>query len=332
MAIGSGLGGQVGFINESTYGTGVTVTKFAEVESASITKTKNAVQGGGLAAGRMVQDGSRRVVTSTAAEGEVKMEVTTKGMGLWLNHLFGGTVTPVQQAATTAYLQTHSLTDNYGKSLTIQTGVPDRTGTVRPYTATGCKITSAEFSCGMNELLTASFNIDAQGVTEATAIATASYTTGQKPFHAGLLAVKTGTFGSESVITGVKGISLSIERPQQTDAYYASATPGTKSEPVMNDWVKISGSLEMDFVDKTQVADLFSSDTATSLVIEFVGATIASTYKETIRFKIPKAFFDEGAPKLEGPDVVGLDVSFVGQLDTTNGSIICEYISTDTTL
>ena len=38
-------------------------------------------------------------------------------MGILLQHIMGGTVTPVQQAATIAYLQTHPLADNVGKSL-----------------------------------------------------------------------------------------------------------------------------------------------------------------------------------------------------------------------
>jgi hypothetical protein len=45
-------------------------------------------------------------------------------MGLLLQALMGTTVTPVQQVATAAYLQTHTLADTAGKSLTIQKGVP----------------------------------------------------------------------------------------------------------------------------------------------------------------------------------------------------------------
>ncbi len=36
MAIGSGLGSQFGFVEESTYGTAVTVTRFLEIQKESI--------------------------------------------------------------------------------------------------------------------------------------------------------------------------------------------------------------------------------------------------------------------------------------------------------
>lgn len=332
MAIGSGLAGSVGVGTESSYGTVATFSRFHQVTKADVKKTKNVVQGGGLAAGQMVQDGSRRVVTSTAAEGGLELEVPTKGFGLLLTHIFGSAGAPVQQGATTAYLQTRALADNVGKSLSVQTGIPDRNGTVRPYTALGCKVTQAEFSCGMNELLTVSISIDGQQVVESEALSSPSYSTGVKPFHSGQMSVLTGTYGSETAITGVKGVTLTIERPQQTDAYYAGATvAGTKAEPVMNDWVKVSGTLETDFVDKTKLADLFSSDTPTSLVLKWEGATIASTYKNLIQFNLAQVFFDEGAPTLEGPDVVGLSVPFTAQYDQTNSAISCLYQSTDTT-
>lgn len=331
MAIGSGLGGSVGIGTESAYGTVATFSRFLQVDKAGIEKKKNVVQGGGLAAGQMVQDGSRRVVTSEAAEGPIELEVPTKGFGLLLTHIFGSAGAPVQQAATTAYLQTRTIADNVGKFFSTQIGVPDRNGTVRPYTALGCKVVSAEFSCGMNELLKATVNVDAQRMVETEALTAPSYSTGVKPFHSGQMTVKTGTYGAETAISGVKGVTLTIERPQQTDAYYAGATTaGTKSEPVMNDWVKISGTLETDFVDKTQLADLFSSDTPTSLVLKWEGATIASTYKYLIQFTISQAFFDEGSPILEGPDVVGLSVPFTGQFDGTNPAISCLYQSVDT--
>jgi hypothetical protein len=51
-----------------------------------------------------------------------------------------------------AYLQTHPLTDSTGKFFTLQEGVPDLTGTVRPQTFKGGKITSAEFSCKVDEI------------------------------------------------------------------------------------------------------------------------------------------------------------------------------------
>lgn len=333
MAIGSGLAAQLGLAVESTRGTYVAPTRFHPFHTEDLKKVKNTVQGGGLAAGRGVQLGAHRVVTTEAGAGSFNIDVTNKSMGILLNHLMGGTVTPVQQAATTAYLQTHALADNVGKYLTIQKGVPDASGTVRPYAFKGSKIVSAEFSCGVDEILTSTFTVDAMQVTESDALATASYTTATAPFHFGQMAVKTGTYASETTVSGVKKATIKIERPQDTDRFYAGATvAGTKAEPLWNAEAVISGTLEVDYLDKTKFADLFAADTSTALVVEWVGPLIASTYYQTFRIKIPQIFFDEGTPAVGGPEVVNTSFSFVGQYDGTNVAATIEYMSVDTSL
>jgi len=332
MGIGTGLGGSLGVAQETAYGTYVAPDHFYEVNKVDIKKVKNVAQGGGLAAGRMVQLGSRRVVTTEAAAGSVELEVANKGMGLWLKNIFGGTVSPVQQGASAAYLQTHSLVDNIGKSLTLQSGVPDTGGTVRPYTFKGGKVTGAEFSCSVDQMLMLNVDADFQKASEVETLVAPSYVAGVSPFHFGQLAVKVGaTYGSESVVSGVKGFSLKVERGQATDRFYASAA-GLKAEPLVNDYVKVSGSIDADFLDKTVFADRFAADTPTSLVLEFVGPLIASTYYQTFRLKVPMVFFDGDTPIIEGPDVVSGSFGFTAQFDSTNSPLIAEYVSTDTTI
>src|SRR4051794_13964428 len=100
MAIGSGLGAQVGIAPEVTYGTYVAPTKFVEFTKESLALQKTTAQSAGIAAGRLVALSSRRVVTQRQASGSLEMEVTTKGMGTLLQTLMGTSVTPVQQATT----------------------------------------------------------------------------------------------------------------------------------------------------------------------------------------------------------------------------------------
>lgn len=332
MSIGSGLAGSVGLAEESDYGVYTAPTlHLAPSGAVALKKTMNTVQGGGIAAGRMVRDGSRRVVVSEAAGGTVPFEVTKKKMGLLLRHIFGSTASPVQQAATTAYLQSHSLGDNFGHSLGVQVGVPDRTGTVHPYSFLGGKVTQAEFACAAGGLLTVNLTLDCAQVVEDETLASPSYTTGMKPFHFREMTVKLGSYGSEAAISGVKGFTLTIERPQDVEAFYAGAD-GIKDEPVMNEFVGISGSLDMDFVDKTEVADLFAADTSTSMVIEFVGANIASTYYETFSLRVPMTFFNGDTPSVDGPGIVAGSNAFEGQNDLSHAAVSCTYMSVDTTI
>ncbi|MBK7424852.1 MAG: hypothetical protein IPJ48_18220 [Propionivibrio sp.] len=331
MAIGSGLAASIGFAAESTYGTYVAPTRFLEYIKADLKKKKNVVQGGGLAAGRIAQLGSRRVVTSESVEGGFELEVANKGMGLLLAHLLGSSATPVQQGATAAYLQAHTVGDNIGKSLTIQHGVPDLTGTVRPFTFKGCKLSGAEFSCKVGELLTMSLDVDGRQASEVETLVAASLATGVAPFHWAQMSVKLGTFGAEAAVSGVKGFSVKFDRGMASERFYAGAG-GLKAEPIMNDFLKVSGSIEVDLVNKADFADRFAADSATSLVIEFVGPLIASTYYQTFRFTLPMVFFDGDTPTVDGPDVTSGGYPFVAQLDGTNPLVSIDYISTDTTL
>jgi len=328
MAIGSGLGAQMGIVAESSYGTFAAPTKFIEFTKESLVLKKTTAQSAGIAAGRLLPLSSRRVLTRKEVSGSFDMEVSNKGMGLLLQTLMGTSVTPVQQAATTAYLQTHTLASVAGKSLVIQKGVPLTTGTVTDKTFLGCKITSGDFACGQGEMLTASFEIDGKDCDESQTLAVASYAN-MSPFHFGQMAVKTGTYGAETALDGIRKVSCKIERPQDGERYYAGQA-GLKKEPIENDQVKITGSLESDYV-ATTLDDLHTSDGATSLVWEFIGPQIASTYFETFRLTLPAIKLDEGPPTVDGFGVVKPTFNFTGLYDGTNNPKI-EYISTDVTL
>lgn len=328
MAIGSGLGAQIGIAAESTYGTFVAPTKFYEFNKESLVLKKTTAQSTGIAAGRLLALSSRRVVTQREVQGSLELEVVNKGMGLLLQALMGTTVTPVQQGVTTAYLQTHTLADTAGKSLTIQKGVPLTTGTVTDKSLVGCKIVSAEFSCEVGGMLVATFEIDGKDSDETQTLAVASYSN-MSPFHFGQMGLKTGSFGAETALDGVRKVTVKVERPQAVDRFYANQT-ALKKEPISNDLVKITGSLEMDYV-ATTVDDLHTSDGATSLVWEFIGPNIASTYDETFRIKLPAIKVDDAPPTVDGYQVVKPTFNFTGLFDGTNLPAI-EYMSTDTTV
>jgi hypothetical protein len=328
MPIGSGLGAQMGIAPEVTYGTYVAPTRFIEFTKESLVLKKTTAQSAGIAAGRLLALSSRRVLTRREASGSIDLEVTNKSMGVLLQALMGTSVTPVQQAATAAYLQTHTLADTAGKSLTIQKGVPLTTGVVTKKNFLGCKVTSAEFSCEVGGMLTGSFEIDGKDCEETSALAAASYSA-MSPFHFGQMAVKVGAFGTETALDGIRKVSCKIERPQETERFYAGQS-GLKKEPISNDQVKITGNLESDYV-ATTLDDLHTSDGATSFVWEFVGPLIAATHFETFRVVLPAIRLDEGPPVVDGFGVVKPTFNYVGLFDGTN-PVKIEYMSADITL
>lgn len=339
MAVGSGIAGQYGCVAESTYGTSVAPNHFFRVTKAQQKRVNTTALGGGIAAGQAAIEQGQRVLVSTGATGDVEMSFATNGMGLLLDHLFGTTTTPVQQAATIAYLQTRAnIVDNVGKSLTSQVGVPLRGGTVSPYTILGAKITAATFSCTAGGLMTAAYTLDGKELVKTTTLATASYPTGQVPFHFGDLAVKLGTFNSEALVQGVKAITLTFTRPQSTDdSYYAgnfNATGvSTKSEPIWNDYMQISGSIDIDVITEADFVDRFATNTATSMVVAWTKTTaIAASNFPTISFQMPATFFDGDSPDLEDTGVTSVTVPFTCQVDVTNGFCKSLYMSTDVTV
>jgi hypothetical protein len=335
MAIGSGLGGSIGIAAESVYGTYVAPTRWFEFDKEDLKKDKATFQGGGIAAGRFNELASRRVLTTTAGSGTADIEVANTGFGLLIAHLLGSSAAPVQQALTTAYLQTHILGDNFGKYMTVQKGVPDTTGTVRPYSFVGGKIVSANFSCGLQTTLMSTIEWDFNAASEAQGLAAPTYSAaGLAPFHGGQMNVKLGSFGAEASIVGVTNFDCKFERAMATDRYYASAAgaPATKLEPIMNDYVKITGNITADYVSKADLADRFAADSSTSLVVEWVGPIIAAANKQTFRIKLPAIFVDTDTPTIEGRDLVSNQYGFTAQYDGTNPLIQIEYMSTDTVI
>jgi hypothetical protein len=331
MAVGSGIGASFGVSAETTYGTYVAPSRFFEARSFNIKKVQNVQPLSGIAAGRPAP--AEEVVTTTAATANMQADVTRKGWGLMLAHLMGSSATPVQQAATAAYLQTHALGDNFGKYLTLQAGLSNTSGTVIPVTSLGSKITSAEFSCGVDELLQSTFEFDGRSYADTTpTLAAPSYSTANTPFHFGEMALKLGTFNSEAAVQGVRKVTVNVGRGQDTGRFYAGNS-GLKSEPIWNEYAMITGSVEVDLVNKADFLDRYTGHTSTSLVWEFVGPTaIASTYFPTFRITLPKVYFNGDVPEVGGPDVLKSTIPFTAFYDPTNGLATSQYMSTDTAI
>ena len=333
MAIGSGRAAQVGFKNETTYGTYVAPTKFllaktGEPEAKGVTR----VQGQGIMAGRHGDLAAHYVETSRGFGLKLSSDLLNKGLGLIWQALMGGTVTPVQQAATTAYLATFNLGDPVGNSLTIQVGAPPTGGTVVPQNFLGCKALGADVKIDVaSGIASLDLELDARDLENSSSLVTASYATGVRPFHGKQLAVKAGTFGAEVALPGVKSVGISIKRALETGRTYAGGT-GLKSEPLINGATQIDLDIQADFAAladfQTRALDASSQP---SVVVELTGPLIASTYYETWRLTVPAVNFEPGVQGFNGPGVLSKSWKASWKDDGTNSPKI-ETMSTDTAL
>lgn len=327
----SGLFSQFGYKLESTWGTGVVVDTFPAMTSWSLSPTATRVQGAGIQTGVTGPLASQYAQATSGAVGSLALEVQTANILGLLKLIMGTTATSAQQAATAAYLHTFTLSSPLAVSATMQGGRPQRDGTVVPATVTGAKVTGAGFSISGSENLTMSLEVDGKAwESDTTALAASAGSIGSV-FGFQTLTVKAGTYDSEAAVTGIRGMSLDIARPLDTEAYYAGAA-GVKGEQLLNDLNTISGSLTVDYIDNETFEDLANSMSGTSLVFEFVGANIEDTYDQTFRITVPGAYFEPNqAQGVDGPSYLATDWSWSWKFDGTNTPKI-EVINTETAI
>lgn len=300
MAIGSGLSGSFGWSKESTYGTRVAPAKFIRHRKCELLPEFNRVQGEGIHSGALGPRSDRLVETHKQATASVEFDVTTLNMvQLWEN-LMGTTTSSTQQSSTAAYSHVFTLADNVDKAMTLQTNVALRGGTNKAKEVTGAKATSATFSCGVGEMLTCAMEFDGQSYSTAQTLASPSYVSGI-PYHFGQGVVKMGTFSSEAQISGVRAMSLTVNRGMDTEAFQFGAT--IKQQPVLNALTEISGTIEADYLSTANFEDVFTGLTFPSLVWVFTGAVIESSQYNVLNITIPSVTIEGPGVSSDGYDV-----------------------------
>ena len=329
MAIGSGLGSSLGMSAvTATYGAFVAPTRFFRARNYSITRAANRVQPEGITQDGLLPLGAHYVETTEAATASVELDVQTKGFGLLLQAITGGTSTIT--GSTGAYLQTHTLGDPFGKNHTWQVGAPYRTGAVAAQTLRGGKVVSAEFSCEATGILGVTVQLDGRQFLATDTYATPSYDA-TDVFHGRQAVIKVGVDGSEVAVAGVRSGNVSFSRSHDADDYTMDGT-GLKAEPVLNGLYDVTGSFEVDWLDKATFQDLVVSNAARSIIWEFVGATLTGTTKSTFRIDIPNATFEGDMQGVGGVQELTNTWNFTSRQGSTAALPKIEYIAADAAL
>lgn len=325
MAIGAGIGGSFGIATETTFNTGVTVSRFYEFNSESVGYEKNMVQGEGLRAGGQLPRSQRNVVTTFSATGDVEIDLPTRGLGLLLSHCMGTAPTPTNPSAG-VYNYSFTLGDVYGRSFTTQVGAPQYGGTVTPKTATGCKIANFEIGVSNAAIGTLKATIDGAGFTTATALATPSYPLSGSVFHFAQAAITV----DGSPVANIRDFTLSVDNNLKVDRYNLGSA-GAKAEQGFNGFRAITGTVTAEFTDTTLYTK-FLNNTTTGLALTFTGDTIASTYKDTLSITCPAVKFDGENPNVSGPGTIDVSFSFVVLDNGTDAPLTIVYQSADSAL
>lgn len=343
VTTGTGLDAQVGFAEETAYGTAATATRFLEFNSESLQLQPTFLEPTGLGAGRKFKRGSRVVQSRRAVSGDVTVEHATKGMGLlWAHALSSGAVPALLAGATTAYEQVHTPGDSRGKSMTVQVGRPEpSTGIVRPHTFTGCKVASWAFNLSDNAVPTLQLTVDGRDEDTTIPLASASYLAGAGVFDFSQATLKLGgtvtTTGGKASVTGgtaiatvVRSITLNGATPMDTERF-GIGNGGLKSEPLENEIPTITGSLEAEF-NKTELYDAFRANDTLAMQLTFTGPEVEAGHNFELDFILPAVKLKSAPANVGGPGIVAMSTGIEAYDDETNPVIQVRIVSDETTL
>jgi hypothetical protein len=291
MSAPSGLAGQIGWKSESVFGTAVTVDTFpAGLLDESIKQDIARIESKGIRAGRRVQQ--TWAVGARTISGDINQELWNQPLATLLTHMFGTVAT----TGTGPYVHTATPGSLTGKSLTIQAGRPDTSGTVRAFTYAGCKIASWELACKVGDIPTLKSTVSAKSETTATALASASYDSDGAPF--------TFVQGSLSIagtdVATVSDLSLKASNSLKTDRFFVGAD--TTSEQLETAFRDYTGTFTAEFEALTNYA-LYTAGTESALVLTFDNGTDSLVITMNVRF-------DGETPVLSGMELLSQPLPF----------------------
>lgn len=321
------LSHQLGVVDEVTYGTAVTVTRFYEYDSESIEETEGRTEGDPLRVGSGFVRSDRFTPYFAGAAGTIELPVLTKGFGFWLKHMMGGTAT--SSVSDSVYTHTGTEGELYGKSFTCQVNRPFHpSGTNQAFTYSGGKVTEWTLQNAVDGNLMLSLGVDFAAVSTGVALASASYPTSMDNFSwaGGVVTIGGVDYDvDEFALTVNNGLDVERRKIRQNTQ---------KKEPTAGRR-EASFSIKADFDSLTQRARAHAAtkaDAVASLTATWVGPTLAgtSTYPE-VTVTCPAVRFDAWKGSTTGPQGIQQELSGVVRYDGSNSPITVTVKNTDST-
>jgi hypothetical protein len=320
---------QFGYVQETTYGTAVTVDTFLEFTSETLRRQQNIGGSDGIRPGTRFGRGSTRRITRNWAEGTVNFEVATEKFGRLFKVGLGAVTTgqPDSGDSPTVYLHTFTPGTLTGKSLTLQKGVEANDGDVFAFTYPGSKIQAFEFGIDSDAVLQLAVDYLSRQEVTTTALAAASYAA-PDVFH-----YAQGTVLVDDVTNG-NVISFSSVRYQNNfpiDRLFKLGSSGLMSEPINRPRDVISGNVRIEFEDLDDFHNAFAADTSTELRFDFVGDLIDDTFANFLKLTVADARFEGDTPQIPDTDVIVVDVPFTAWDPASGSAFTLEYQNTEST-
>lgn len=297
MAVKVGVNSGVHVKDESVWGTPVTPDRSFEFRSESVQLQKQLIASEGLRSGRRNLNRSDTYSQyDKGATGDVVVEWQNKGMAWWLKHMLGAIAAPVNDPAG-VYTHVGSIATTTGDAFTLQIVKDDS-----PFTYAGCKLSSWELACGLDELLVATFGIMAKTETTDTAAVTASYPTALRP-----MSFVHGALTVGATATDITSFNLSCDMNLPERWFFG----GINKEP-LDQGRTIEGTFESEFEDLT-LYDRFVDGVEAALVLTFesnVDILGASGNPFKLIVTCPSVRYDGETPNVDGPEIIAQSTPF----------------------
>lgn len=322
MAIPSGLSAQLGTVDETTYGTPVTVDRFFEFRTESLKLDIERVESQALRSGMRVLRSDRWTGGKKSVTGDITMELANKSFGRWFKHAFGGVTSAQPDSVGNPTVWLHTFTPgDIPTGQTIQVGRTDTGGTTRAFTYHGCKIPSWKLECAVGEIATFTPSILGEDEDTATALAAVSY-----PSSLTLMTFVQGTLTIAGSNQDVKSAMVEGNNGLAEDRYFLGSQ--LRKNPLEAELREYTGELEAEFESLTAY-NRFVNGTEASLVLLFQGATITGSYKFETKVTA-NVRFDGETPAVGGAEIIAQKLPWK-VVDNATTSIKIEYQTTDTT-
>lgn len=323
------LDNQIGYVDETVYGTRVVPTRFLEFNNESLARDQINRASAGLRKANKAARSDRQSQALKGAKGAVQHDLAFQGFSLLLKHVFGKAPVIAQPNAgpdPTVYQHTYTLGDGVGLSLTTQVGRPGVTGPViQPFDYTGVKVDSGTIGQGLDGYATLDLTLDAQSEDNTQTLATAAYPATQRLLDDSMLTVTvnaTGFFSKQSSVT--------VDRVLDVGRFGQRANT-KKKEPVPSDQPKPTGSLDGEFEDMTTF-NLYKAGTIVAIVFDWVGPVISGIYPYELKITMPACRLEGPQPTTKGPGILDAATPFTVLYDGATEPITAVLTTTDTAI
>jgi len=310
------LDNQIGFAEESTYGTRVAPTRFLDFVSDGIVRNETFRASAGLRKGQKVQWSGNQSAVNKGAAGPITFDLGLNGFSMILKHLFGKA--PVI-AGGPAYTHTFTLGDGLGLALTTQIGKPTPAGTVQPHDFLGCKIADGTISQALDAYTQLQLTVDANTDQTNQPLATASYPAAQELLHDGLLGITVNSTEFDPMTADFK-----IDRNLNMGRYFMRSST-LKKEPLWQGLSPVSGNLQGEFLDWTTYT-LFTGNAIVPIVFTWTGST------GSLVVTMPACRLEGPKPVTSKSGILDAPTPFTVLYDRTNEPITAVYTTTDSAI